>query len=192
MDPSYRGWRGDTSMASEVSAQMAKSKVRPASHPWRRCRRSGSIPGGLRQSLLRRPHRRTVSVLVDRANAHENVIDGEVLERVAGHFADRDYLLPIVDGRFANDDLVAGEVRVRSHVPGQRGVVRDGASGLHVLRRGGSAGSGDEGDGVDGSDEAHVIAGDELLQVAGLDAVFDAAGLVLGFVGFICLRETHS
>ena len=65
-----------------------------------------------------------------------------------GLLPDGDDAFPIVGGRLADHDFVAGQVRVGAHVPTECRVVGDGAAGFHILRRGGSAGAGDEGDGV--------------------------------------------
>src|SRR5205807_9573755 len=53
-----------------------------------------------------RSYGRAVPVFVDGADAHEVVVDGDVLQRVRGHLAGRADALPLVARRLADDDLV--------------------------------------------------------------------------------------
>lgn len=129
---------------------------------------------------------------VDRANAEENV----VLADVEGYVRVRSDVAPVRPefvGRVAPDNLVGGARRGEGGgLPGELGVVVEVASeDVDLLRLAWGSGERGERGRVEAGDVGDIGCVNELEQVAVLDAVFRAQGLVLVVEVFAPLGEAN-
>src|SRR5262245_9536379 len=132
-------------------------------------------------------NRAVVAGSVDGADAELEVVFGRDRQGVAGDVAHRDGIGPVRRGGLSPHDLVAGEVRIRVGVPGERRAVGErGGDDLYVLRRARPLRQRPQRARVHPGHALDVAEVDEIDQIAELDAVLDANVLVL--VGEVLIR----